>query len=52
MVCSDATRTIFIKSTIEVARKYGLDGVDLDWELPVNDTDMFNLGLLYKQAMA
>ena len=49
MVSSDATHIIFIKSTIEVARKYGFDGVDLDWEFPVNDTDMFNLGLLYKQ---
>lgn len=49
MVSSDATRTIFIKSIIKVARNYGFDGVYLDWEFPVNDTDLFNLGLLYRQ---
>lgn len=49
MVSSDATRTSFIKSTIKVARNYGFDGVDLDWEFPVNDIGMFKLGLLYKQ---
>ncbi|KAJ4707804.1 putative Chitinase [Melia azedarach] len=43
------TRAIFINSTIEIARKYGLDGLDLDWEFPANDQDMLNLGLLFRQ---
>lgn len=42
-------REIFINSTIHVARKYGFDGVDLDWEFPQNEKDMFNLGLLYEE---
>ncbi|CAK9183167.1 unnamed protein product [Ilex paraguariensis] len=40
MVSSESTRAIFINSTIEFARKYGFDGVDLDWEFPANDRDM------------
>lgn len=42
-------REIFINSTIEVARKYRFDGVDLDWEFPETQQDMFNLGLLYEE---
>lgn len=49
MVSTEETRKIFIESTIEVARKYGFDGIDFDWEFPENDRDMSNLGLLYKQ---
>ncbi|KAF5461362.1 hypothetical protein F2P56_017467 [Juglans regia] len=49
MASSWATRKTFIDSTIEVARKYGFHGVDLDWEFPANEEDMSNLALLYKQ---
>lgn len=42
-------REIFINSTIHVARKYRFDGVDLDWEFPKDEKDMFNLGLLYEE---
>ncbi|GLT72599.1 hypothetical protein SLA2020_445200 [Shorea laevis] len=34
IVSSRATRQTFIDSTIEIARQYGFDGVDLDWEFP------------------
>jgi len=30
------TRAVFIRSIEEVVKKYGLDGIDLDWEYPVN----------------
>lgn len=49
MASTASTRAIFINSTIEVARRYGFDGVDLDWEFPANDEDMANLALLYRQ---
>lgn len=49
MASSLSTRAIFINSTIGIARRYGFDGVDFDWEYPANDDDMSNLALLYKQ---
>ncbi|XP_015884758.3 class V chitinase CHIT5a [Ziziphus jujuba] len=49
MVRGVSTRAVFINSTIEIARRYGFDGVDLDWEFPANDEDMTNLALLYQE---
>ncbi|KAL5558205.1 hypothetical protein UlMin_034416 [Ulmus minor] len=49
MASTFETRLTFIKSTIFAARKYGFDGVDLDWEFPANEEDMLNLALLFQQ---
>ena len=36
MVSHKQTRAIFISSTIQVARKFGFNGLDLDWEFPAD----------------
>ncbi|RZC86546.1 hypothetical protein C5167_029898 [Papaver somniferum] len=43
MACKQKTRGYFIESTIEVARKYGFDGVNLGWEFPYGEEGMNNL---------
>ncbi|XP_050219236.1 class V chitinase CHIT5a-like [Mercurialis annua] len=43
------TREVFINSTIEIARNYGFDGLDLDWESPANDQEMLNLASLLSE---
>lgn len=52
MASSSSSRKIFIDSTIEVARNFGFDGIDLDWEFPENPEDMENLGLLLHEWRA
>ncbi|KAJ1396281.1 Glycoside hydrolase family 18, catalytic domain [Sesbania bispinosa] len=49
MASNRQNRKAFIDSTIKVARKYGFDGIDLDWEFPADEKDMSNLALLYKE---
>ncbi|XVF48466.1 hypothetical protein PTKIN_Ptkin03bG0192400 [Pterospermum kingtungense] len=49
MVSSPDNRAAFIKSSIDTARKYGFDGLDIDWEVPSNQDDMSNLGALFKE---
>lgn len=52
MANSAANRAAFIDSTIAVARNYGLDGLDLDWEFPRNQEEMNNLGTLFSEWRA
>ncbi|KAF8036761.1 hypothetical protein BT93_C2466 [Corymbia citriodora subsp. variegata] len=49
IAASASTRKLFIDSSIEVARKYGFDGLDLDWEMPENPKQMADLGLLFQE---
>ncbi|CAK9136606.1 unnamed protein product [Ilex paraguariensis] len=49
MVSNLDNRAAFIKSTIDVARKYGFDGLDLDWEFPNTPQDMSNLLVLFEE---
>nr|XP_043639378.1 class V chitinase CHIT5a-like [Erigeron canadensis] len=49
MASQEYSRATFINSTIKVARDYNFDGIDLDWEFPSNESDMSNLGLLFKE---
>ncbi|CAI9760590.1 unnamed protein product [Fraxinus pennsylvanica] len=46
MASSPSMRKNFIGSSIEVARKFGFDGIDLDWEYPQTPKDMENLAYL------
>ncbi|KAK6942253.1 Glycoside hydrolase family 18, catalytic domain [Dillenia turbinata] len=46
MAGDQGKRAAFIKSTAEVAREYGFDGHEIDWEFPKDAQDMSNLSLL------
>ncbi|XP_073051434.1 class V chitinase CHIT5-like [Primulina eburnea] len=49
MVRNPDNRAAFIQSSIDTARKYFFDGLDLDWEFPNNPLDMSNLAILLKE---
>ncbi|MED6146994.1 hypothetical protein PIB30_039952 [Stylosanthes scabra] len=42
-------RAAFIGSSILVARRFGFDGLDLDWEYPRNAAEMSDLAVLLRQ---
>ncbi|KAL0427651.1 UNVERIFIED_CONTAM: Nod factor hydrolase protein 1 [Sesamum latifolium] len=52
MAADPSSRAAFIHSSVEVARKFGFDGVDLDWEFPQDSTDMQNLAYLLDEWRA
>ncbi len=42
MVATKTTRDVFIRGAIERLRRYGFDGLDLDWEYPgARDKQLF-----------
>ncbi|XP_004508382.1 class V chitinase CHIT5b [Cicer arietinum] len=50
IIASNATaRAAFINSTIDVARTFGFDGIDFDWEFPKTSNEMNSLGELFLQ---
>ncbi|XP_031274683.1 class V chitinase-like [Pistacia vera] len=55
MASSPSYRKSFIDSSIEIARLYGFQGLDLAWQFPINSSDMSNMGVLlqeWKSAVA
>ncbi|CAN0855082.1 Class V chitinase CHIT5 [Linum grandiflorum] len=52
MAKSRETRAVFILSAIRTARKYGFDGLDVDWEYPVNSDEMRNYAVLLRECRA
>lgn len=49
MASEAKSRKVFINSAIEVARRFGFDGLDLDWEFPKDPKEMQDLGQLFEE---
>lgn len=52
MVETSARRKVFVDSSIALAREYGFEGLDLDWESPQTQREMEHLGTLLKEWRA
>lgn len=52
MVADSVVRAIFIENITDYCFDNGYDGVDVDWEYPVNATDKTNLNLLIRELRA
>lgn len=52
MAASSSARATFIRTSIALARQYGFDGLDLDWEYPSTAADMSNFGILIAEWQA
>ncbi|CAN1256450.1 Class V chitinase [Linum perenne] len=46
MAGNSTTRQVFINSSVSLARSYGFDGLDLDWEFPSSWEEMASFALL------
>ncbi|CAN1328187.1 Class V chitinase [Linum perenne] len=46
MAGNSTTRQVFINSSVSLARSYGFDGLDLDWEFPSSGEEMASFALL------
>ncbi|KAK8654847.1 hypothetical protein V6N13_107444 [Hibiscus sabdariffa] len=49
MASNVVSRQAFITSSIETARRFDFDGMDLDWEFPQSPEEMHNLGELFME---
>ena len=45
---SDAARSTFAKSAVEIMKDWGFDGIDIDWEYPTDDVQAGNMISLLK----
>ena len=52
MASTASSRRTFIKSTIQVARRFEFDGLDLDWEFPETPKEMEDWGHLVQEWRA
>ncbi|TVU25529.1 hypothetical protein EJB05_28028, partial [Eragrostis curvula] len=52
MAADKNLRTVFINSSVELARANGFDGLDLSWIFPATQMDMENFGVLLEEWRA
>lgn len=50
IVQNHSTRRTFIKSSLEILRKYSFDGLDIDWEFPDDAWKFMTLLAEFRQA--